>query len=141
MMRAAVWAAIIACWSSAAAAQDVLSVGQGIYRQVLDNPRVRVLQATFKPGAKVGAHSHPDHILYMLTEGTLIIRPPGKTAYDMNFTPGQALFLPAQTRAAENGGEKTVQTLVVELKSASAGAVAKARTSRRVASRRSARRR
>ena len=102
--------------TATAIGQDAVSVGPNVYRKVLENPRVRVLAAEFKPGAKIGTHSHPDHLLYMLSDGILIIKPVGRTPYEMTFTAGQALWLLGQSRAAENDGDKPVKALVVEMK-------------------------
>ena len=97
-------------------AQDALTVAPTVFTKVLENERTRVLEATFKPGAKVGLHSHPEHLLYMLSEGTLVFKQPGKTPYEMMFNAGQAMWVGAQTRAAENDGDKAVRALIVELK-------------------------
>ena len=97
-------------------AQDVLTVAPTVFKQVIDNNRMRVLEATFRPGEKVGLHSHPDHMIYMLTPGTLIVKPPGRTPYEMTSKTGEAIYLAAQTRALENEGDKAVRALIVELK-------------------------
>lgn len=116
--------------AGAAQAQDAVSVAPGIYRKVLENDRVRVLEATFKPGAKATVHSHPEHILYMISDGILVLKPAGRTGYEMTFKPGEALFLPAQTRATENDGDKTVRAVIVELKAARPVAAAKGKAKR-----------
>lgn len=109
-----------ACLTSApVAAQDAMKAAPNVYRTVLDNARVRVLEANLKPGEKVPVHSHPDHLFYALSEGTLVLKPQGRTPYEMTLKTGEALFLPAQTRAAENDGDKTVRALIVEFKTAS----------------------
>jgi quercetin dioxygenase-like cupin family protein len=94
----------------------VLKVAPDIYRKLVENNHMRVLEATLKPGAKVGLHTHPEHLLYVLSDGTLVIKIQGKTPYEMTFKAGDAFLLPAQTRATENSGNKTVRVLVVELK-------------------------
>ncbi|MCC7347122.1 MAG: cupin domain-containing protein [Variibacter sp.] len=99
-----------------AAAQDALSVAPDVFKKVMENPRIRVLEATFKPGVKVPAHSFSEHLFYMLSGGSLFIRPAGRTAYEMPFKVGEALYLPAQTRETENDGRETVRALIVELK-------------------------
>lgn len=113
-------AALVLMMHGSATAQDPRGVAPNVFREVLNNPRVRILEANFRPGARVAAHSHPEHVVYMLTDGTLIIRQAGKTPYDMAFTAGQALMLPAQTRAVENEGDKAVRALIVELKGGAA---------------------
>jgi beta-alanine degradation protein BauB len=109
----AVALATIACEASA---QDALSVGPGIYKKVLENDRLRVLEGNFRKGAKIGAHAHPDHLLYVLTDGALVFKQGGRTPYEMTFKAGEAFSLPAQTRALENDSDKDIRVLVVELK-------------------------
>lgn len=103
----------------AAQAQDALTIAPTVFKQVMDNNRIRVLEATFKPGEQVSLHSHPDHMIYMLTPGTLVIKPPGRTPYEMTSKIGEAIYLAAQARALENAGDKIVRVLIVELKAAS----------------------
>lgn len=109
-------AAALVATPVASLAQDALTVGPNVYKKVLENNRMRVLEGTFKPGAKLGVHSHPDHLLYVLTDGSLTFKPAGRTPFEMTFKSGEAFSLPAQARAAENDGDKDVRVLVVELK-------------------------
>jgi quercetin dioxygenase-like cupin family protein len=106
----------LACLAMAARAQDALTAAPNIYKKVLENERLRVLEGTFKPGAKTGRHSHPEHLLYILTDGALVFKQEGKTPYEMTFKKGEAYSLAAQTLAAENDSDKEVRILVVELK-------------------------
>ena len=104
--------------ASPAIAQDPAVVGKGIYKQVLDNDKVRVFEVTFKPGAKIDMHSHPDHVAYVVTPGKLnITGKDGKTdAFDLKT--GMAVFLPAQAHSANNPGKTMVKLVVTELKDA-----------------------
>jgi quercetin dioxygenase-like cupin family protein len=138
-LRTAVFASVLAGGAltgglvGPAAAQDAAKVAPQTFRVVLDNDRVRVMEARFRPGDKIGLHSHPDHLYYALTDGSLVLKPPGRTPYEITLTVGEALWLPAQTRGVENAGDKDVRVLVMELKGASA------RVSRRAGGRRGAR--
>jgi quercetin dioxygenase-like cupin family protein len=85
---------------------DPVTVGPTIYKKVFENDRVRVLEVTFKPGAKIATHAHPDHVAYALTGGKLHITPEKGNAMDADLQPGQAMFLPAQAHAANNGGKR-----------------------------------
>jgi quercetin dioxygenase-like cupin family protein len=109
---------VAACgwFATSALAQDPAQVGPSIYKQLLDNPRVRVLEATFAPGAKIATHAHPDHAAYVLAGGTLhVTGATGKTdVYELK--KGQTVWLPAQAHAAVNPGKSTVRVLVIELK-------------------------
>ena len=109
-------AAALAMATCAASAQDALSVGPGIFKKVLENDRMRVLEGNFRKGAKIGVHSHPDHLLYVLTDGALVFKPGGRTPYEMTFKAGEAFSLPAQSRALENDSDKDIRVLVIELK-------------------------
>jgi quercetin dioxygenase-like cupin family protein len=117
-MRRITWllAALLAVTACPATAQDAVTVGPTIYKKVLENDRMRVLEGNFKRGAKLGVHSHPDHLLYVLTDGALVFKPGGRTPYEMTFKAGEAFSLPAQTRALENDSDKDIRVLVVELK-------------------------
>ncbi len=108
--------AACALLAASALAQDPAQVGPTIYKQLLDNPRLRVLEATFAPGAKIAMHAHPDHAAYVLAGGTLhVTSTSGKTdVYELK--EGQTVWLPAQAHAAVNPGASTVRVLVVELK-------------------------
>ena len=121
-------AAILLILSGLVVAQDGASQ---VYKVVLDNDRVRVLQATFKPGDKVGMRNYPSHLVYPLTDGTLIFVPAGRTGYEVNFKAGEALWFPPLARATENDGDKEVRVLLVELKdggAARAGRATKAKS-------------
>jgi quercetin dioxygenase-like cupin family protein len=117
----------------AAHAQDALATAPAVYKKVLENERMRVLEGTFKPGAKTGRHSHPEHLLYILTDGALVFRQEGKTPYEMTFKKGEAYSLAAQTLVAENDSDKEVRVLVVELKQPARAASQPARGKRTAA--------
>lgn len=102
--------------ATAAGAQDALTVAPDVYKRAFENERMRVLEANLKPKTKADFHSHPEHLLYMLNEGTLVFQAQGKKPYEMSFASGQTLLLPAQTSAIENDSDKPVRFLVVELK-------------------------
>jgi hypothetical protein len=123
-------AAILLILSGLVIAQDGGTASQ-VYKVVLDNDRVRVLQASFKPGDKVGMREYPSHLMYPLTDGTLIFVPAGRTGYEVNFKTGEALWFPRLARATENDSDKEVRILLVELKDgggARAGRAAKAKS-------------
>ena len=87
-----------------------------VYKLLLDNAKVRVYQATFRPGAKVPAREFPNHLIYMLTDGTLVFEQAGHKGYEMTFKAGEVQWFPAQARTMENDTDKEVRLLVVEVK-------------------------
>jgi hypothetical protein len=99
-----------------------------VFKQLLDNERVRVSQGTFKPGDKTATRPYPNHLLYTLTEGTLVFVPEGRTGYEVNFKAGEAMWFPPLARATENDSDKEVRVLLVEFKDGGGARVAKARS-------------
>ena len=109
---------------------DPLDVGPNIYKKVFENDKVRVFDVTFKKGAKIPDHAHPDHLAYVVSGGQLEITSPGaegtKKKDKMDLAPGQGVFLPATVHAAKNTGKSEIKLVVVELKPAGGAAPAEA---------------
>ena len=97
-------------------AQDAVKVAPDKVKTVLDNDKVRVLEFTVKPGEKTGMHSHPDHILYFLTDGKMkTTLSDGKTS-ETTVKTGDAKWVQAITHNNENIGKTEIRALVIELK-------------------------
>jgi beta-alanine degradation protein BauB len=94
---------------------DPLKVGGKMYRLLLENERVRIMEVTFEPGEKIGMHIHPDHAVYFVEGGTLMVTSNGATS-ELAAKTGDAGWLPAQSHSAENVGKTRVRILVTELK-------------------------
>jgi hypothetical protein len=101
--------------------------GSRVYKQLLDNNRVRVSDATFGPGDKVGMRHYPNHLIYAISDGTLVFVPQGRTGYEVNFKAGEVLWFPALARATENDSDKEVRVLLVEFKDGGGGGTAAGR--------------
>jgi quercetin dioxygenase-like cupin family protein len=54
--------------SSPAAAQDPIKSNPEVYRLVFENPTVRVLHVTVKPGGTTTMHEHPDTVIVALSD-------------------------------------------------------------------------
>ena len=99
-----------------AVAQDPLKVGPTIYKKLLENDRVRILEVTFAPGDSIAMHSHPDHAVYTVTGGTLrVTTSDGKTMV-ADLKAGDPIWFPAVIHAAKNIGATSLKLVVVELK-------------------------
>ncbi len=97
-------------------AQDAAKVAPDKVKALLDNDKVRVLEFTVKPGEKTGMHSHPEYILYMLSDGTMkTTLPDGKTSELITKT-GDIRWNEAVTHENENVGKTEIHALVIELK-------------------------
>jgi hypothetical protein len=117
-------AAMLLGLSGLVVAQDATTAA---YKQLLDNDRVRVFEATFKPGTKLANRNYPSHLMYMPTDGTLVFTPAGRRGYEVNFKAGEAMWFPPQARATENDSDREVRVLVVEFKDGGGARPAKAR--------------
>jgi quercetin dioxygenase-like cupin family protein/ketosteroid isomerase-like protein len=99
-----------------AGAQDPAKVGPNIYKCTFENERARLCEIRFKPGDSIPVHSHPDHIVYVISGGKLRITPVGGAASDVEFKPGQVIWIPAEAHSGVNIGSTDVRGLVIELK-------------------------
>jgi quercetin dioxygenase-like cupin family protein len=95
--------------------RDPMKVANNVYKFIMENDRVRVLDVLFKPGDKAVMHDHPDHVVYVLNAGKINIKSGGKTDV-LDLKAGQAMFLKAQSHEAQNTGKTDLHLLVVELK-------------------------
>lgn len=94
---------------------DPLKVANNVYKFIMENDRVRVLEVKFEPGDKAIMHYHPDHVVYVLKGGKAELTSEGKTDI-LDLKTGQAIYLKAQNHEARNIGDTELDLLVVELK-------------------------
>ncbi len=100
-----------------AAAQDPAVVNARTIHVKLENDRVRVLEATLRPGEKEQMHSHPASIVYVIAGGkTRNHGADGKTT-EAVLKAGDVLYREPITHWAENIGPTTIRLILVELKS------------------------
>jgi quercetin dioxygenase-like cupin family protein len=95
-----------------------MKVGPDIYKLAFENERVRAMEVTFKPGAKIAMHSHPDHYVYIMTPGKLKITNSSGATSELAGKAGESTFIKAESHMAENIGSTEFKALVVELKEA-----------------------
>jgi beta-alanine degradation protein BauB len=88
------------------------------YRVVMENDRVRMIEIHVKPRSKVNVDSPPgrDRFLYMLSDGALVLAPPGKTPYEFALHAGETAVFPAVSPTVENDTDSAVRALMVEIK-------------------------
>ncbi len=102
--------------SAVSMGQDPLTAAGHMYKQKFENEKVRVLEVTFKPGQSIPWHSHPDHMGYAITRGTLTIYRPSGNSQTAKLKAGDVLWIPAEKHRAKNVGKTTLRVLIVELK-------------------------
>ena len=88
------------------------------YRVVMENDRVRMIEIHVKPRSKVNVDSpaERERFLYMLSDGALILAPPGKTPYEFALHAGETAVFPAVSPTVANDTDSAVRALMVEVK-------------------------
>src|SRR6476660_5209738 len=85
--------------------QDPLVVNSSTIALKLENPRVRVLEATLKPGDKEKTHSHPAYVIYVIQGGKFRNHAQDGTASEGEFKTGDVIYREPVTHWAENIGD------------------------------------
>src|SRR5207302_9291359 len=102
--------------ASVTRAQDVLVVNSKTIVLKLENSRVRVLEATLKPGDKEQTHSHPAYVIYVIAGGKVRNHAADGTVTEAEFRAGDVIYRDPLTHWAENIGNTTIRLELVELK-------------------------
>jgi hypothetical protein len=99
------------------------------YRVVMENDRVRIIEVHIKAHSKVNVESPAgrDRFLYMLSDGALVLTPPGKTPYEFALHAGETAVFPAVSPVVQNDTDAPVRALMVEVKEGGGRTVASAR--------------
>lgn len=97
-------------------AQDPLIVNAKTIVLKLENSRVRVLEATLKPGDKEKTHSHPAYVVYVIEGGKVRNHGADGTVNETEFKTGDVIYRDPLTHWAENVGNTTIRLELVELK-------------------------
>ena len=96
--------------------QDPLVVNSESIKLKLENARVRVLEATLKPGVKEKLHSHPAYVIYVIAGGKVRTHNADGTVTEAEFHSGDVIYREPVTHWAENVGSTTIRLELVELK-------------------------
>ena len=96
--------------------QDPVVVNAKTIALRLENSRVRVFDATLKPGEKENLHSHPAYVVYVIEGGKIRNHLPDGKVTDAEYKPGDVFFRDPLIHWAENVGSTTLRLVVVELK-------------------------
>lgn len=100
-------------------AQDAVTSNPDLYRILLDNERVRVLDQRLKPGRRENMHSHPAYVKYTLSTYRGTVTYQSGTATSMRrINAGQVMWFNAETHSQKNSGKTDMHTIMFELKGA-----------------------
>jgi len=95
--------------------KDPVATNPDLYRVVMENDRVRVLEYRDRPGDRTQPHAHPDSV--MVTAASFRRRlVAGERSVDVELEAGTVRWLDAQEHAGENSGDTESHAFFVELK-------------------------
>ena len=95
--------------------RDPVMTNPELYRVVMENDRVRVLEYRDTPGDRTTPHSHPDSVMYTLSSFRRRLTS-GDRSLDREIARGTTSWLAAQEHSGENIGETETHVIFVELK-------------------------
>ena len=95
---------------------DALKGASHVYKKLMENQLVRVLEVRFKPGDKAETHWHPNHVIYVLEDGSIQITPRRGETQKLDMKAGQVAWMDAGHHEAVNKGKADMHALVIELK-------------------------
>src|SRR6266849_8536221 len=118
MRRALFLVAVISLAVFTPMAQDPVNVAGDMYKVIVENDSVRVLDVNIAAGAKTVMHSHPDLVAVVLEPSTIKwTRPDGRSEQSgPGFTRGSALYMASDTHISENIGATSAHVILVEFK-------------------------
>ena len=92
-------------------------VSPDIYKVLLDNEHVKVLEVTFAPGQSDGMHEHYAMTAYVIEGGKAQITLPDGTVSERDIPSGATMHNPTITKhQVKNIGNNTMKILLVEQK-------------------------
>jgi quercetin dioxygenase-like cupin family protein len=97
-------------------AGDAVIVAPHVYKVVLENDRVRVLDVRGKPGDKTEMHSHPAVVAIAVTDGKVRFTSPDGQTMEAELKAGETMYFDAVEHAGEFTGATEAQIVLVELK-------------------------
>jgi beta-alanine degradation protein BauB len=96
--------------------QDAVKVAPDMYKVLLENDAVRVVDFRMKQGAKSEMPSHPQSVAVVLNDQRLRFTFPNGKSEDADLKRGQAVWLDALSHSVENTGTEDAAGVLVELK-------------------------
>ncbi|HEX6280454.1 MAG TPA: hypothetical protein VFZ49_10640 [Pyrinomonadaceae bacterium] len=101
---------------SFASAQDAVKLSPSMYKVLLENEHVRVLEFRCKPGEKEPMHSHPAFVAFPLSASKFKSTTPDGKISEGEGKPGTAVWFDGVTHSWECLGPVEERTHIVELK-------------------------
>jgi len=97
-------------------AEDAAKVAPHVYKVLFENERVRLLEVSMQPGDSSEMHTHPDNLVYMLSDGKVTFTDPSGETADLELHAGAPMWMEATEHATENVGGTAIHGLFIEPK-------------------------
>ena len=98
------------------AAKDAVEVAPHVYKSVIENDRVRVLESKMAPGSSTEMHHHPAVVAVALTNAKVRFTLGDGQTMEAELKEGDSMYLEAVDHATENIGDNDIHVMLVELK-------------------------
>ncbi len=95
---------------------DAVKVAPDIYKVLLENDEIRVLEVRMKQGAKSEMHSHPRNVAYILNNSQAKFTYSDGKSDVADLKRGQAMWFDAVSHSVENTGTEDLTAVLIELK-------------------------
>jgi hypothetical protein len=99
-----------------ALAQDPVQEHPDMFKVLLENDRVRVIDDLVPAGARANMHSHPEYVVYPLTSYRMKFTFPDGTIRIVDVQRGVTRYVPGMVHAEENIGTTDAHALLIEIK-------------------------
>ncbi|HEV2832172.1 MAG TPA: cupin domain-containing protein [Hanamia sp.] len=96
-------------------AMEPLTVGAKFIKKIADTLNMKMYEFTLKPGDSAAIHAHPDHTVYVLQGGKLLISINGAAPQEMELKTGTGFVSGSITDAGKNIGTTTIKLLVTDI--------------------------
>jgi len=94
--------------------KDTCSVSPKNCKILKEDANFRVIDYTAKKGDKVGMHSHPAHVIYVIQGGKTKFTMPDGSTKELDTKAGEAIINPPTVHASEH--ESDIHVIIVESK-------------------------
>lgn len=116
---------VLVLTTKSAIAQDPIKVAPDVYKVLLENDRVRVLEVRIKPGQKAAMHEHPASVEYFFNDAKAKFTPAGGKSQTRELKADTIAWAEPEKHASENPGTTEGHVLIFELKGGKSGATVK----------------
>jgi quercetin dioxygenase-like cupin family protein len=97
-------------------AKPAAEVAPDVYKVVFENERLRLLEVRMVPGAASELHSHPNYLVYALSDGKIRLANAVGEGGEVEISQGDTMWREAEEHSAVNIGSAEVRALFIELK-------------------------